>query len=56
MLPDGVTVETDPDTGDVNALTGPHYRGMQFHAESILTERGWDLVHDLVGRPCSCRW
>jgi phenazine biosynthesis protein phzE len=47
-LPAGVTVETDPDTGDVNALTGPHYRGLQFHAESILTQRGYDVVHDLV--------
>jgi len=46
--PPGVTVEADPETGDVNALAGPHYRGVQFHAESILTERGWDIVHDLV--------
>ncbi|MEJ7832832.1 MAG: anthranilate synthase family protein [Nocardioides sp.] len=48
-LPDGVSVETDPATGDVNVLTGPHYRGIQFHAESILTERGFDLVHEIVG-------
>lgn len=47
-LPEGVVVEADPGSGDVNALTGPHYRGVQFHAESILTERGWDIVHDLV--------
>jgi len=47
-LPDGVSVDTDPVTGDVNALTGPHYRGLQFHAESILTQRGYDLLHDLV--------
>ena len=47
-LPAGVSVEADADTGDVNALAGPHYRGVQFHAESILTERGWDIVHDLV--------
>ncbi len=47
-LPAGVTVEADAETGDVNALAGPHYRGVQFHAESILTERGWDIVHDLV--------
>ncbi|RHW26031.1 phenazine-specific anthranilate synthase component I [Nocardioides immobilis] len=47
-LPEGVSVEADPATGDVNALAGPHYRGVQFHAESILTERGWDIVHDLV--------
>jgi phenazine biosynthesis protein phzE len=46
--PAGVMVEADPETGDVNALAGPHYRGVQFHAESILTERGWDIVHDLV--------
>ncbi|HYH35393.1 MAG TPA: anthranilate synthase family protein [Nocardioides sp.] len=47
-LPAGVRVDTDPDTGDVTALAGPHYRGLQFHAESILTQRGYDLVHDLV--------
>ncbi|MDP3890720.1 aminodeoxychorismate/anthranilate synthase component II, partial [Nocardioides sp.] len=47
-LPDGVTVEADPETGDVHLLAGPHYRGIQFHAESILTERGYDLIHDLV--------
>ena len=27
---------------------GPHYRGIQFHAESILTEHGYDLLHRLV--------
>ncbi|MDN4160933.1 anthranilate synthase family protein [Nocardioides abyssi] len=47
-LPDGVRVDTDPDTGDVHHLVGPHYRGIQFHAESILTERGYDLLHDFV--------
>ncbi|QYJ03165.1 anthranilate synthase family protein [Nocardioides panacisoli] len=48
QLPDGVTVEADRETGDVNALAGPHYRGVQFHAESILTQNGYDIVHDLV--------
>lgn len=48
-LPDGVRVDVDPDTGDVHHLRGPHYRGIQFHAESILTERGYDLLHELVG-------
>jgi phenazine biosynthesis protein phzE len=48
VLPDGVSVETDPATGDVHLLRGPHYRGIQFHAESILTEHGYDLLHELV--------
>lgn len=47
-LPEGVSVDADPETGDVHALRGPHYRGIQFHAESILTEHGYDLVHRLV--------
>jgi phenazine biosynthesis protein phzE len=29
-------------------VEGPHYRGIQFHAESILTENGYDLLHALV--------
>ncbi|QZY30965.1 anthranilate synthase family protein [Nocardioides coralli] len=47
-LPDGVEVEADPETGDVHLVRGPHFRGIQFHAESILTEHGADLVHGLV--------
>jgi phenazine biosynthesis protein phzE len=46
--PDGVEVFADGATGDVHLVRGPHYRGIQFHAESILTEHGYDLVHDLV--------
>ncbi len=47
-LPDGVSVDVDAASGDVHHLRGPHYRGIQFHAESILTERGYDLLHELV--------
>jgi phenazine biosynthesis protein phzE len=47
-LPGGVIVDADPLTGDVHVVRGPHYRGIQFHAESILTEHGYDLIHDLV--------
>jgi phenazine biosynthesis protein phzE len=47
-LPDGVTVETDPSTGDVHLVAGPHYRGVQFHAESILTQNGFGILRDLV--------
>ena len=48
VLPDGVVVDSDPATGDVHMVTGPHYRGLQFHAESILTEHGYDLLHEIV--------
>ncbi|GEP34744.1 phenazine-specific anthranilate synthase component I [Nocardioides szechwanensis] len=47
-LPAGVSVDADADTDDINVLTGPHYRGIQFHAESILTERGYDVLHEIV--------
>lgn len=45
---DGVHVEADPATGDVHLVAGPHYRGIQFHAESILTQNGFALIHRLV--------
>ncbi len=48
-LPAGLSVEIDPDTGDVHLLRGTHFRGIQFHAESILTEHGSALVQRLVG-------
>jgi phenazine biosynthesis protein phzE len=47
-LPAGVTVETDPESGDIHLLAGPHYRGVQFHAESILTQNGFGILRDLV--------
>lgn len=47
-LPEGVRVEADEATGDIHAVAGPHYRGIQFHAESILTENGYDLLHAAV--------
>jgi 2-amino-4-deoxychorismate synthase len=47
-LPAGITVDADEATGDVHLLRGPHYTGVQFHAESILTENGFDLVHEIL--------
>ena len=47
--PDGVTIDADPESGDIHLVRGPHYRGIQFHAESILTEHGYDLLHEIVG-------
>ena len=48
VLPDGVSVDADPATGDVHLVRGPHFRGIQFHAESILTQHGSDLIHRLA--------
>ncbi len=47
-LPDGLTVEADPASGDIHLLAGPHFRGIQFHAESILTQNGFGILRDLV--------
>ncbi|WP_310961906.1 chorismate-binding protein [Nocardioides terrisoli] len=46
-LPQGVRVEAD-DAGDVHLLAGPHFRGVQFHAESILTENGFAILRGLL--------
>jgi len=47
-LPAGVSVEADPETGDIHLVRGETFRGIQFHAVSILTEIGFSLIHDLV--------
>ena len=47
-LPDGVRVEADEATGDIHLVAGPSYRGVQFHAESILTENGFALLRQLL--------
>ncbi len=45
---DGLRVDGDAKTGDVHLVAGPGFRGIQFHAESILTENGFDLIRDLL--------
>jgi phenazine biosynthesis protein phzE len=43
-----VRLARDPATGDVHALRGPRFAGVQFHPESVLSEHGISLVRDLV--------
>jgi phenazine biosynthesis protein phzE len=43
-----VEVSRDPTSGEVHALRGPCFAGVQFHAESVLTEHGVALLRDLI--------
>ena len=56
-LPAGLDVDRDPGTGDVHVLRGPHFTGIQFHAESILTEHGPRVLreHDAAVLARVCR-
>lgn len=47
-LPDGVRVEVEEASGDVHAVYGPTFSGIQFHAESVLTQNGHTVLGDLV--------
>ena len=47
-VPAGVKIESDPETGDIHLVSGPTFRGVQFHAESILTENGFALLRGLL--------
>ena len=47
-LPPGLSAQADPATGDIHVLAGPSFRGVQFHAESILTENGFALLRQLL--------
>jgi phenazine biosynthesis protein phzE len=39
-----VELSRDPDSGEVHALRGPHFAAVQFHAESVLTSNGPELI------------
>ncbi|MGN6723319.1 MAG: anthranilate synthase family protein [Marmoricola sp.] len=46
-LPQGVDAQADA-AGDIHLVKGSHFRGMQFHAESILTENGHAILRQLL--------
>ncbi|MDN3295506.1 anthranilate synthase family protein [Streptomyces ficellus] len=48
LAPHGVEVSRDPATGEVHALRGPGFAGVQFHPESVLTLRGASVVRELM--------
>ncbi|GAA1885864.1 anthranilate synthase family protein [Streptantibioticus ferralitis] len=43
-----VELSRDPATGDVHALRGPGFAGVQFHPESVLTMNGKAIVTELL--------
>jgi phenazine biosynthesis protein phzE len=43
-----VELSLDPATGDIHALRGPRFAGVQFHPESVLTMNGPALVADML--------
>ncbi|MFD8784759.1 anthranilate synthase family protein [Kitasatospora sp. NPDC059599] len=48
LAAEGVEVARDAATGDVHALRGPGFAGLQFHPESVLTREGVDIVAGLL--------
>jgi len=48
LLERGVEVSRDPATGDVFAVRGPGFAGLQFHPESVLTMDGVTVVDELL--------
>ncbi|WP_367041041.1 anthranilate synthase family protein [Streptomyces sp. Je 1-332] len=44
----GIEVSRDTATGEVHALRGPGFAGVQFHPESVLSLRGTAIVRELL--------
>ncbi|MFH0244741.1 anthranilate synthase family protein [Streptomyces sp. HK10] len=48
LASEGVELSRDPACGDVHALRGAHFAGVQFHPESVLTLEGARITADLL--------
>ncbi|MFD5703337.1 anthranilate synthase family protein [Streptomyces lasiicapitis] len=46
----GIEVSRDRASGEVHALRGPGFSGVQFHPESVLSLRGAGIVRELLGQ------
>jgi phenazine biosynthesis protein phzE len=44
-----VEISRDPVSGEVHALRGPAFAGVQFHPESVLSQHGVQLLRDILG-------
>ncbi|MFF0410004.1 anthranilate synthase family protein [Kitasatospora sp. NPDC004745] len=55
LAAEGVEVARDAVTGDVHALRGPGFAGLQFHPESVLTRDGVDIVAGLLRETAAVR-